>query len=64
MDERETGNKYLIALKGDDLIFINPPMRGQVISKQDALLLAAWLVAMAEGEEGEFQRVLEAVQNT
>jgi hypothetical protein len=63
----ETFNKYLIGVVGDDITVMQSiPHR---ISKADALLLAAWLVALADdtGEDGttsSFMDVLEAVQNT
>lgn len=58
-----TFNKFAVAGMGDRITIMNPP-RGQ-ISADDALLLAAYLVCMAEHEaSNEFNAVLEAVQNT
>jgi len=56
----EVNNKYCVGVQGDSLTILLPP---RLLSKSDALLLAAWLVTLAEQEEGEFQQVLEAVQS-
>lgn len=60
----ETLNKFAVSVHGEQLLVMNPP-RGP-ISKADALLLAAWLVAMAipDGATEEFDAVLEAVKHT
>ena len=57
------GNKYLIGIRGDKIAFINPPKRFEELSKDDTLLLAAWLVALAD-EDGKFDKILDEVQNT
>jgi hypothetical protein len=70
----ETLNKFMVSaswshsglpLDGDrgplQVAVVNPP-RGP-ISKEDALNLAAYLVAMV-GDEERFQEVLRAIQNT
>jgi len=46
----ETTNKHFVGLQGDEIVVLRPPTR---LSRQDALLLAAWLVALAEQEDGE-----------
>lgn len=57
----DTFNKFFVGMQGDDLHFLKPvPLR---ISKPDALLLAAYLVAMADDND-EFSNYLEAVQST
>jgi hypothetical protein len=57
----DTFNKFFVGMQGDDLHFLKPvPIR---ISKPDALLLAAYLVAMADDND-EFANYLEAVQST
>ena len=60
----ETLNKFLVGVRGDEIVIMNPPRT--LISKEDALLLAAYLVAMADTSEGheQFERVLEAVEST
>lgn len=69
MPEIDTTNKFLIAAsvgKGqDEIIFLTPvPQR---LSRADAILLAAWIVAMADDDRDEstdFEKVLTAVNNT
>lgn len=59
-DKIDTTNKFLVAGSGNDIVFLRPvPSR---ISHQDALLLAAYLVAMA-GDDEQWERTLKAVQN-
>ena len=36
----------------------------QIMSKKEALVHAAWLVCLAEDEEGQFDEILQAVKNT
>lgn len=63
MDEIDTLNKYGVGMSGARINMLMPP-RG-TMSPDDALNLAAWLVAMAEGMTNtEFTDVLEAVRNT
>ncbi len=59
----DTFNKFFVGIGGDNNIVFTmgpPPPR---ISKADALILAAWLVAMAD-DKREFGKILEAVNNT
>lgn len=56
----DTTNKYMVSALGDRLLILNPPKN--TISKDDALLLAAWLVVLADPAEEEFEAVLFAVQ--
>lgn len=58
----EVMNKHLVASQGDFLRIMRMPAYG-IISKEDALNLAAWLVAMADDND-EFPELLKAVQNT
>ena len=58
----DTFNKFLVGVRGDDFVFLQPLML-QRLSKADALLLAAFIVAINDDDE-EWQRVLTAVQNT
>jgi len=56
-------NKFLVGSQGEQIV-IGLPMRSARMSKEDALTLAAWLVAMAETEQGQFQAVLAEVENS
>ena len=60
-EEIDTTNRFVVAGQGEDLVFLLPvPQR---ITREDALLLAAYLVALAD-HENRFQAVLHAVMNT
>ena len=63
-DEINTSNLFLVGLIGERFQIMNLRALRGPITKDDALNLAAYLVAMAEENEGEFQQVLDAVQNT
>lgn len=60
-DKVDTTNKFFVALLGTQVMIGNP--RGRM-TKREALGLAAWLVALAEDEPGEFNEVLEAVRTS
>ncbi len=55
-------NKFLVSTTTNNrVLMMNPPLGP--ISEEDALLLAAWLVALSGGME-KFQPVLDAVERT
>jgi glutathione S-transferase len=57
-------NKFLVGLQGADIIVVGLPMRAARMSREDALNLAAWLVAMAALDpEKEFTPILQEVLN-
>ena len=56
-------NKFMVAARGTGAVLIMNPPRGD-ITVDDALVLAAWLVAIADPLEDKFPKVLEAVQGT
>lgn len=62
----DTFNKYGIGLAGAEgsacIAIMKPPLGH--ISKADALLLAAWLVALADPLGERFPEFLKAVQNS
>lgn len=60
-DEIDTSNKYMVGMQGNGIAIMFPP-RGP-IHRDEALTLAAWLVALAD-HGGQFGKILEAVQNT
>ncbi len=60
MTEIETLNKFLVAAGADGIVFLKPVP--QNIGEDDGLLLAAYLVALAD-KDGKFAAVLHAVQN-
>jgi len=59
--EIDTTNLQLVCLTGDDKIGVMMPR--QKMTKQEALVHAAWLVVLAD-ENDNFQKVLAAVKNT
>lgn len=62
-DELDTSNKFMVGVSGAHIVMLRPP-RGS-ITKDDALNLAAWLVALADDTPPhKFLSVMEAVQNT
>lgn len=54
-------NKFLVASQGDKLLMMNPP-RGS-FSHDDAVMLAAWLVAMADKATISYQDAVDAVES-
>lgn len=55
----DTTNRYCVSMLGDDIV-IRFPVRQ--LRREEALNLAAWLVAMADDKD-EFAAILAAVQN-
>jgi hypothetical protein len=65
MAEIDTLNKFGVASGGKGVTILMPPRSGVPFSADDALLLAAYLVSMAEHSAAHtFEDVLGAVQNT
>lgn len=56
--EIDTSNHQLVGSAGPDIVIMNPKTR---IPKKEALVHAAWIVALACKDETEFEEVLEAV---
>lgn len=61
MPEIDTMNRFMVGIQGGNIIVMRPPIAP--ISKADALILAAHLVAMADDRD-EFPAILAAVCNT
>lgn len=58
----DTANKFMIGVRGDRVNILNPPTRLTELSADEAMLLAAYLVAVIEHKATHsFQDVLEAV---
>jgi hypothetical protein len=54
-------NKFIVGVQGDQIV-VGLPMRTARMSKEDALLLAAWLVALSTDDWDEyFMPILEDV---
>ena len=57
-------NKFMVGSRADKIFIMAPPI-GQEISCDEALLLAAYLVSLAEPRaSNRFEEVLTKVQNT
>lgn len=54
-------NAQMVGGRGDRIIVRFPNVD---MSRHAALVHAAWLVTLAEIEDGEFERYLQAVRNT
>jgi len=50
-------NKFLVGVLGITVRVFKPPMPHKCLSREDALNLAAWLVAMSGATEEEFLKV-------
>ena len=61
-DVINTTNKFFVASRGDNLLFMKPPL-GE-FSKEDALNMAAYLVVMSFTSDEDFLKHLRAVENT
>ena len=61
-DEVDTSNKFMVGVSGARICFLKPIPN--VISMDDAVSLAAWLVALADPTGEKFETVHEAVVNT
>ena len=57
----DTRNRFLVGAQGDKINILNPPVGP--ITREDALLFAAWLVAIADVDD-IFAHTLEAVEST
>ena len=60
--EVDTSNEFGVSVIGDDLL-IMIPVAGR-LSKERALVLAAWLQSLADDGSGRWEEVLLAVHNT
>jgi len=54
-------NRQLVGVSADGLLVVRPQLR---MTSEKALVHAAWLVALAEEQEGQFQEILNRVKNT
>lgn len=59
-DEIDTTNKFLVGVMGDGIVFLRPVPR--TLTRDDALLLAAYLVAMV-CDDARWDAVRKAVES-
>lgn len=60
----DTVNRHLVGVKGEHVVILNQPIGP--LSREHALMLAAWLVTMAPGEpitDDEFQTACSAIES-
>lgn len=60
-------NMFIVGARVDDTYCIlNPPLAGRILTKEEVLNLAAWLVAVADDSEShkDFNEMLKAVEAT
>lgn len=55
----EISNHHLVGVQGGGIVIMVPPCK---LTKDEALLFAAWLVTLADADN-KFKDVLAAVQN-
>lgn len=62
----DTSNKYMVARQGDKILILRSGPLGSPMTEEQAITLAAWLVAMAlePGTDARFAAVLRAIRNT
>src|SRR5262249_15472666 len=61
LEEFTVFNQFLVGSVGNCVVVLNPPGRGQQLTKQEALILAAYLVALGD-DNNEFADVLKKAQ--
>ena len=59
-EEIDTSNYQLVGMQGSEIIVMKPKIK---MTQDEALLHAAWLVALSEKSFKDFQKVYEAVCN-
>ena len=62
-DEVDITNWWWVGINGLGAVSVGQPPTG-AMSREKALVLAAWLVAIAEVEVGQFDAILNRVRNT
>lgn len=55
-------NEFFVGVQGDDIVFLRSIP--QKLKEREALLLAAWIVALADPLQEKFPAVLKAVRDT
>jgi hypothetical protein len=58
-------NKFMVSgTPGEEgtVLIVLPPLRS--ITREEALVFAAWIVAMTHPQGGEFERILTEVEDT
>ena len=61
MSEIDTSNECMVSVQNNDIVFLMLPRR---LSKERALVLAAWIIALADPLNESFPEIKNAVENT
>ena len=62
VNELDIMNKHAVGLIGEKIGMLAPPINS--VTRDEALILAAWLVALADPGSERFSAILKRVQNT
>jgi hypothetical protein len=60
----DTTNRFMVAGQSGRLVILNMRAVGEGLSLDDALNLAAWLVALSEYDRSELLELLDAIEAT
>ncbi len=64
MEFPDPANHWLVGRRADRIALMRPPSAGEAMFREEALLLAAWLIVMVDPAEGEFEAALNAALAT
>lgn len=57
----DTFNKHMVGTQAGKIVILNPP---RMLSGEEALVFAAWIVAQADPGGDKFAKVLEEICNS
>lgn len=58
----DTFNKFMVGSQGSGgIVILRPPT--MPLTKEEALIFAAWIVTLAADDDAEFQQALDAVRS-
>lgn len=59
-----TANKYGVSISRDQIFILNPPATFTTLTAEEALVLAAWLVALAQPipDAPDFAAILDTIE--
>lgn len=58
-----TSNFAMLGVRGDEIVVLNPSAL-RVMSREQALVVAAYIMVLIMPEEKEFDAIIEAITNT
>lgn len=57
----DTQNKFMVGQQGDRVVILRPPVPGAALKREDAQLLAAWLIVITRTDPNEMVDVMEHI---